>query len=91
MKKSDLVQEIASRKNLTIKDATKIVTIIINEITDALFLGDRAEFRGFGVFSSKLREERIARNPKTGDIIKVERKLIPHFKMAKRFFKKINK
>ena len=91
MKKSDLISEIASSKNLTTKDAGEIVSIIIDEITRTLFLGDRAEFRGFGVFSSRLREEKRGRNPKTGEEIIVNRKFIPHFKMAKDFFRKINK
>ena len=90
MKKSDLISEIASSKNLTTKDAEKIVTIIISEITEALYLGDRAEFRGFGVFSSRTREERRGRNPKTGEKIIVKRKFIPHFRMAKKLYKKIN-
>ena len=90
MKKSDLISEIASSKNLSIQDAEKIVSIIINDITRTLFLGDRAEFRGFGIFSARIREERRARNPKTGETITIKRKLIPHFKMAKNLFRKVN-
>ena len=90
MKKSELVSEIAARKSLTAKDASKIISIIIEEITQSLFLGERAEFRGFGVFTSRIREEREGRNPKTGNPIKVKRKRIPHFKMAKQFFNKVN-
>ena len=87
MKKSDLISEIASSKNLSIQDAEKIVSIIINDITRTLFLGDRAEFRGFGIFSARIREERRARNPKTGETITIKRKLIPH---GVRFTKKVS-
>ena len=64
MKKSELISELSSSKNLSIKDADAVITIIIQEITKALKLEGRAEFRGFGVFSSKIRNEREGRNPK---------------------------
>ena len=90
MKRSDLITGLSSEKNLRLKDAEKIVRIIIAEITQALLLGRRAEFRGFGVFSSKIRNERIGRNPKSGISINIEKKQIPHFKLAKKFYDKID-
>ena len=43
----------------------KNYSTIIEEITQALQLGDRVEFRGFGVFYIKTRDKRLARNPRT--------------------------
>ena len=60
----DIIKELSKQKNLTKKDAHIIITTMIDEITLALQLGDRVEFRGFGVFYVKKREKRIARNPK---------------------------
>ncbi len=91
MKKFDIVKKLSKEKNLTEKDALSVVSTIINEIGQALYLGDRVEFRGFGVFSTKEREERIARNPKTGEKVKVKRKIKPQFKIAKSFYEYINK
>ena len=65
--------------------------IIINEITFALAMGNRAEFRGFGVFTPSERKARVARNPRTGKDIKVEKTNIPTFRMAKFFFEKLNR
>ncbi len=90
MKRSDLTIELSNHKKLVLKDAEKIVSIVINEITQALMLGRRAEFRGFGVFSSRVRNERIGRNPKSGSKINIIKKKIPHFKMAKKFYEEIN-
>ena len=90
MKKSELISELSSSKNLSIKDADAVITIIIQEITKALKLEGRAEFRGFGVFSSKIRNEREGRNPKNGQKIKIKKKNIPHFKMSINLFNKIN-
>ncbi len=90
MKKSDLITEVSTEKKLLVKDAEKVINILINEITQALIVGRRAEFRGFGVFSSKIRNERIGRNPKSGNKINIEKKQIPHFRMAKKFYEEIN-
>tara|TARA_B100000700_G_C14634981_1_gene664644 strand:- start:65 stop:340 length:276 start_codon:yes stop_codon:yes gene_type:complete len=91
LKKSDLIFQFSEKNNISVKDSEKILDIIINEISKALAKGHRAEFRGFGVFSPSIRAARNARNPKTGEDIKVERTIIPTFKMAKNFFKKLNR
>ena len=86
MKKSDLIIQFSEKNNISIKDSEKLFDIIISEITNALAKGYRAEFRGFGIFNPSVREARNARNPKTGENIKVTRTTIPTFKMAKDFF-----
>ncbi len=90
MNKFDIIKELSKQKNLNEKDANTIVSVIIEEITQALQLGDRVEFRGFGVFYIKKREKRVARNPKTGDKILAKKKYIPHFKMSKTLYELIN-
>ena len=90
MNKFDIIKELSKQKNLNEKDANTIVSVIIEEITQALQLGDRVEFRGFGVFYTKKREKRVARNPKTGDKILAKKKYIPHFKMSKTLYELIN-
>ena len=90
MKKSDLILHFSEKNNISIKDSEKLFDIIINEITNALAKGYRAEFRGFGVFSPSSRQARKARNPKTGEDIQVKKTIIPTFRMAKDFFEKIN-
>ena len=91
MNKFDIVNILAKEKNLSQKDAEKVVSTIINEITNILYFGERAEFRGFGIFSSKVRDKRVGRNPKTGQSVNIERKKSPQFKLAKNFLEKINK
>ena len=53
MNKFDIIKELSKQKNLSEKEAQKIITTVIEEITRALQLGDRVEFRGFGVFFTK--------------------------------------
>ena len=71
LKKSDLIIQFSEKNNISIK-RWKAFDIIISEITNALAKGYRAEFRGFGIFSPSIRQARKARNPKTGEDIKVK-------------------
>ena len=48
------------------------------------------ELRGFGAFSSKKREARIGRNPRTGESVEVEQKFVPVFKTGKNLRKRMN-
>lgn len=91
MNKFDIIKELSKQKNLTEKDAHAVISVIIEEITTALRLGDRIEFRGFGIFYIKKRDNRFARNPKTGEKILTREKKLPHFKMSKILYEFINK
>ena len=67
-----------------------MVSVILNEIKQALNRGDRVELRGFGIFSTNTQKARISRNPKTGEKVNTPEKKTIHFKMAKEMFKKLN-
>jgi nucleoid DNA-binding protein len=90
MNKFDIIKELSKQKNLSEKEAHIIIKTMIEEITQALQLGDRVEFRGFGVFYTKTRDKRLARNPKTGEKILASKKNIPHFRMSKTLYEFIN-
>ncbi len=64
-------------------DVENIDNAILDEITDALARGDRVELRGFGAFSTKKRDARTGRNPRTGESVPVESKAVPVFKTGK--------
>ena len=72
------------------KDVYKIIDTLFNCITSALKDDDRVELRGFGTFTTKLRNARIGRNPKTGDPVAIPQKKIPFFKMGKSMKERIN-
>jgi integration host factor subunit beta len=90
LNKLNIINDLAKEKNLTIKDSEKIVSTIVEEISKSLVLGERVEFRGFGIFFVKSRKKRIARNPKTGELLNIQSKRLPQFRISKYFFKKIN-
>jgi integration host factor subunit beta len=56
------------------------VKVILDEISNNLAKGAKAEIRGFGTFKINYRPTRISRNPKTGDRIIVPEKYVPNFK-----------
>ena len=89
--KSKLLNQLKkSYPNFPKKDLEKVVSVVLNEIKQALKRGDRVELRGFGIFSTNVQKARISRNPKTGEKVNTLEKKTIHFKMAKEMFKKLN-
>ena len=88
----ELIERIANKNpHLMLKDVERIVAVVFDKITNSLANGDRVEFRGFGAFSVRTRTPRIAKNPRTGEQVKVEERNIPHFKTGKQLFELLNK
>ena len=81
MTKSELIDRIAERFPTLVKqDADFAVNLILSTLTAALRDGKRAEIRGFGSFQLSFRPARNGRNPKTGEMVIVPPKVVPHFK-----------
>lgn len=78
MTKSELVKNLCKQfPNMKEKEIEAVIGIILSEISTSLSNGDRVELRGFGAFSLRKREARTARNPRTGEQVRVgERKSI---------------
>jgi len=91
MTKSELIERIAmNNSHLYASDVERLVTTILNRIKKAMIDGDRVELRGFGVFGTKKRASRVARNPKTGANVNVQEKAVPYFKAGRILKKRIN-
>ena len=91
MVKSELIARLAERNpHLFQRDMEKIVTAIFEEISAALARGDRVELRGFGAYSVKRRPPRMARNPHTGQSVRVAEKHVPLFKTGKALRARLN-
>ena len=89
--KSKLLNQLKeSYPNFLKKDLEKVVSVVLNEIKQALKRGDRVELRGFGMFSTNIQKARISRNPRTGEKINTPEKKVIHWKMSKEMFKKLN-
>lgn len=89
--RSELISKLSKiNPQLYQQDLEKVVVTIFDEIMSALARGDRVELRGFGTFSVKTREARLARNPRTGESVKVKPKATPAFRMGKELRERLN-
>tara|TARA_B100001996_G_scaffold210287_1_gene161372 strand:+ start:9078 stop:9362 length:285 start_codon:yes stop_codon:yes gene_type:complete len=92
MVRSEIIQKLCDlNPNLYRKDITKCVDLIVAKLIRELSSGSRIELRDLGIFYTKLRKSRTARNPKTGDKVNVPDKKFVRFKMSRSLRKEINK
>ncbi|MGE0179643.1 MAG: HU family DNA-binding protein, partial [Sphingomonas sp.] len=81
MIRSELVQKLCDDyPDLTLKEVERVVAAFYDAIIDQLQNGGRIELRGFGAFSTRARDARRGRNPRTGEAVDVEAKRVPYFK-----------
>jgi integration host factor subunit beta len=91
MNKSQLIEALAKTESLTIKKAETVINTMFDAIENALVRGDRVEIRDFGSFKVKEYDAYQGRNPKTGEIIAVNRKKLPFFKVGKELKESVDK
>ena len=91
MIRSELLTQLAKdNPGLRTEDVEQVVSIFFDEISQRLAEGGRVELRGFGAFSTREREARQGRNPRTGEAVKVEAKRVPYFRPGKEMRRKLN-
>jgi nucleoid DNA-binding protein len=83
MNKQDVVSKIAKDTGLSKTEASAAVASLIDGITRSLKKGDSVSFVGFGTFKVSNRKARTARNPQTGDAIKIPKRRVPRFSAGK--------
>jgi integration host factor subunit beta len=91
MIRSELLQALAKENpELRIEDVERAVDTFFDEVAESLAEGGRVELRGFGAFSTRQREARKGRNPRTGDTVSVPEKRVPYFKPGKEMRARLN-
>ncbi|MBR6184710.1 MAG: HU family DNA-binding protein [Clostridia bacterium] len=90
MNKSELIVALAQKAELSKKDAEKAVNAFVEVVTETLKAGDKVQLVGFGTFESKARPARTARNPRTGEEIKIAASKTAAFKVGKGLKDSIN-
>ena len=83
MNKQDVVSKIAKETGITKTAAAAAVDSLIDGITRSLKKGASVSFVGFGTFKVSNRKARTARNPQTGDAIKIPKRRVPRFSAGK--------
>ncbi|PIU55334.1 MAG: integration host factor subunit beta [Deltaproteobacteria bacterium CG07_land_8_20_14_0_80_38_7] len=90
MNKSQLVELVAFKRNITRKKAEDAVNLIFDSMVEAMLNGDRIEIRGLGSFVVKNYGSYVGRNPRSGAKIQVEPKKLPFFKVGKELKELVN-
>ncbi|MFR6065614.1 MAG: HU family DNA-binding protein [Eubacterium sp.] len=80
MNKTELVAAVATKAELSKKDAEEAVKAVMDSITEALADGDKVALVGFGTFEVKTRAARTGKNPRTGEAISIPESKVPSFK-----------
>ena len=83
MNKSELIQNVAQKANISKTDAAAAVNAVMESVTETLSDGDNVTLIGFGTFSIKHRAARTGRNPRDGKPIQIAASKIPSFKAGK--------
>jgi integration host factor subunit beta len=87
--KHDLITKVAESTGLTQSDTKIVVEELLGTICKFLEGQNSIEIRGFGTFYTKMRKPRPARNPKTGEVVPLNKRLVPLFKYSGDMKKKI--
>ena len=91
MIRSELVQSLVEdNPGLSVREVEKIVTVFFDEVVGRLSEDGRVELRGFGAFSTRARDARTGRNPRTGETVDVDAKRVPYFKPGKEMRARLN-
>lgn len=80
MNKTELVAAVATKADLSKKDAEAAVKAVLDAVTEALADGEKAALVGFGTFEVKERAARTGKNPRTGEAIEIPASKVPSFK-----------
>ena len=91
MNKGELVAALAAKTELSKKESELALNGVLDVIADALAKGDKVQLIGFGTFETKSRPARVARNPRTGESVKIAACKAPAFKAGKALKDTVNK
>ncbi len=90
MTKSELIDAIAGRGELTKARAELVVNTVFDAMIQALEQGEHIEIRGFGSFTMRPYKPYSGRNPRTGQTVSVPAKRLPFFKVGKELKELVN-
>jgi DNA-binding protein HU-beta len=82
--KAELIDALAVRLGDK-KSASSALDAVLAEIQAAVTKGDKVAITGFGVFEKRVRAARTARNPRTGETVKVKKTSVPAFRAGASF------
>ena len=85
MNKAELIDVLTDKLGSDRRQATAAVENVVDTIVRAVHKGDSVTITGFGVFEQRRRAARVARNPRTGETVKVKPTSVPAFRPGAQF------
>jgi DNA-binding protein HU-beta len=85
MNKAELIDELTKKLDVDRRSATDAVENVVDTIVRAVHKGDSVTITGFGVFEQRRRAARVARNPRTGETVRVKPTSVPAFRPGAQF------
>src|SRR5271155_5380335 len=85
MNKAELIDVLTDKLGSDRRHATAAVENVVDTIVRAVHKGDSVTITGFGVFEQRRRAARVARNPRTGETVKVKPTSVPAFRPGAQF------
>lgn len=85
MNKTEIIDRLAVGTGLTRMETEAVVNGLFSLLKSALQKGERVDIRGFGVFEVRHRAPRVARNPRTNQVVQIEAQYVPSFKPSEEF------
>ncbi|WP_040773479.1 HU family DNA-binding protein, partial [Rhodococcus rhodnii] len=85
MNKAELIDVLTEKLDSDRRTATEAVENIVDIIVRAVHRGENVTITGFGVFEQRRRAARVARNPRTGETVKVKPTSVPAFRPGAQF------
>ena len=83
MNKGELITALVAKTQMNKKNAEAVLNATQETISEAMAKGDKVQLIGFGTFEAKERPARVARNPRTGEAVKIAASKAPVSKPAK--------
>ncbi|MBX2880022.1 MAG: HU family DNA-binding protein [Granulosicoccus sp.] len=90
MNKSEFVDSVAAKGNMSKTEAADAVEAVLDSIGAALKSGEQVTLVGFGTFLVRKREARQGRNPRTGETMQIAASNVPAFKAGKALKESVN-
>lgn len=87
MNKGELVDSVIEQTGWSRRESEEAVATVLNTVMDAVASGEKVSLPGFGTFEKRERSAREARNPQTGEKIKLKKTNVPAFKAGVTFKK----
>ncbi|MHC5862948.1 HU family DNA-binding protein [Nostoc sp.] len=89
MNKGELVDAVATKTNITKKQADEVISAFLSVVTETVANGEKVTLIGFGSFERRERSERSGRNPKTQEVMTIPATIVPAFSAGKQFKEKV--